>query len=154
VSIGGRHEVTIFELTAEVLIFLLRVLLLTVLYLFLVLVVLAIRNDVRQTAAPPPAQAARLVVLSAGQTDLEPGETLGLADVTSVGRSERNRVVLRDSFVSAEHAVIRFADDGWWLEDCGSTNGTLLNDRIVEAPASLGNGDVVSIGQIRLRMTV
>src|SRR5687768_8748621 len=56
---------TIFELTTEVLIFLLRVILLAVLYLFLLAVVLAIRHDAgRAAAAAAPARTARLLVES------------------------------------------------------------------------------------------
>jgi pSer/pThr/pTyr-binding forkhead associated (FHA) protein len=38
------------------------------------------------------------------------------------------------------------------LEDLGSTNGTLLNGRRVEAPQSLRAGDSIDIGAVRLKV--
>ncbi len=146
---------TILEITTEILIFLLRVILLAVLYLFLLAVVFAIRHDAgRAAAAAAPVRSARLLVESAGRTDLEEGDALPLAAITSLGRSDHNDVVLRDTFVSGEHAVIRFAEGGWWLVDRGSTNGTMVNEQLVEEAVELGDGDVVSIGQIRLRVAL
>ena len=55
---------------------------------------------------------------------------------------------LFDGSVSGHHARIRF--DGWkraaWLEDLGSTNGTLVNGAPVKAEVQLAEGNVVSLG--------
>ena len=147
-----------FELTAEVTIFVLRLALLALLYLFLLLVVGSVRRDLRRTAAasaPPLARAgapARLVVLDPGQTGLEPGADLPLRPVTRLGRSSASTIVLNDKMVSGEHAVISFRDGGWWLTDRGSTNGTVVNDQPVRGEVGLAAGDVIGLGQIRLKV--
>jgi pSer/pThr/pTyr-binding forkhead associated (FHA) protein len=153
-----------FELTAEMTIFVLRLALLALLYLFLLLVVGSVRRDLRRTSAVAAAAAtaapggdgggstARLVVLDPGQTGLEPGADLPLRPVTRLGRSSGSTIVLNDKMVSGEHAVISFRDGGWWLADRGSTNGTVVNDQPVRGEVGLAAGDVIGLGQIRLKV--
>ena len=157
-------RIAILELTTEAILFGLRVLLLGVLYLFLLAVLQAIRRDVRRTAdqaatQPPesPAQSraaiVRLVVDNPGSTSLQPGAVLPIQASTRIGRSSRNTIVLDDAFVSSEHALISNRDGGWWLTDLESTNGTYLNDAPVGGQAPLADGDVIGIGDIRLRVS-
>ena len=39
-----------------------------------------------------------------------------------------------------------------FLEDLCSTNGTLLNNRPVNAPQTLRSGDFIAIGTVRLKV--
>ena len=115
---------------------------------------MAIRRDVGRAGARQErsASSGRLVVVNPGETDLEPGEALALQPMTRLGRSGRNTIVLNDSYVSSEHAVISYRDGSWWLADSNSTNGTLLNDRRVNGETTLSPGDVIGIGGIRLKV--
>ena len=145
------------EVSSELLIFILRLALLGVLYLFLILVVLSVRRELRQVAAPDgPARrpVARLVVLDPGQTSLAPGEALTLGPVTSLGRSKQCTIVLDDTFVSSEHAVVAYRGGRWWLTDRGSTNGTLLNGRPVDGEVGVTGADVIGIGDVQLKLVV
>jgi hypothetical protein len=143
-----------YELTAETIIFLLRVVLVGLLYLFLLAVVTAIRRDVGRASGDqaPTRSVGRLTVLQPGTTGLERGAALALQHVTRLGRSGRNTIVLDDSYVSSEHAVIVYRDGRWWLRDHDSTNGTFVNDQPVDEEVALAPGDVVGIGAIRLRL--
>ena len=155
-----------FELTVEMTIFVLRLALLALLYLFLLLVCGSVRRDLRRSAAaaaPAPDGAgadgagargsgARLVVLDPGQTGLEPGAALPLRPVTRLGRSSASTIVLNDTMVSGDHAVISYRDGGWWLADRGSTNGTSVNDEPVRGEVGLASGDVIGVGQVRLKV--
>ena len=60
--------------------------------------------------------------------------------------------MLDDTFVSAEHAVIVQRDGTWWVSDRGSTNGTAVNERQVQGEVGLTPGDVVAIGDVRLKI--
>jgi uncharacterized RDD family membrane protein YckC len=67
----------------------------------------------------------------------------------SIGRDPSNDVVLPDAMVSRRHAVIEFRGSQYFLRDCNSSNGSLVNgDRISER--SLRDGDLVAIGTARL----
>ena len=148
-----------FEMTADAMILLLRLALVALLYLFLGAVALMSVRELRRLARPtiPSPQTvvrARLIVVDPGATSLTPGEALPLRPVTRLGRSEENTIVLDDTFISAEHAVIVQRDGTWWLSDRGSTNGTAVNERQVHGEVGLTPGDVVAIGDVRLKIAV
>ena len=55
------------------------------------------------------------------------GRVLGVElDIVRIGRGQNNDLVLEDTLVSSEHARIVSSEDGFLLEDLGSTNGTWL----------------------------
>lgn len=59
----------------------------------------------------------------------EDGQLIGERWTLQIGRREENDICLKsDTFVSREHAKLHWQDDGWWLEDCNSTNGTFIED--------------------------
>ena len=67
----------------------------------------------------------------------------------SIGRDPSNDLVLPDAMVSRRHAVIEFRSSQYFLRDCNSSNGSLVNgDRVSER--GLRDGDLVAIGTARL----
>ncbi len=56
-------------------------------------------------------------------------------------------------FISGHHAVFKKQEDGYWVYDLGSKNGTTLNGQRMEK-ARLIHGDEVDIGQVVLRVHV
>ncbi|MFO0946662.1 MAG: FHA domain-containing protein, partial [Planctomycetota bacterium] len=64
-----------------------------------------------------------------------------------LGRANTNFIVISDDGCSRNHAEVYFAGDRWRIQDLGSLNGTRLNDRIIESPTPLREGDVITIGQ-------
>jgi pSer/pThr/pTyr-binding forkhead associated (FHA) protein len=79
-------------------------------------------------------------------------ESFPLAPVNTLGRAISNTIRLADNTVSAQHAEIRFSGDRWWLEDVGSSNGTVLNGEVIEAKVALSGGDRIEMGNTRLRL--
>jgi hypothetical protein len=64
----------------------------------------------------------------------------------SVGRSQENDIVINDPNVSRKHARIFRADNGFVVEDLGSTNGTLLDGAPIDRERIEG-GDELTFGQ-------
>ena len=140
----------------DVVIFIIRLLLTVLLYIFLGAVLFVLWRDLRASTDIPAAiqeRKARLVVLNACD-GLEPGTVFSLQPFTTLGRSAANAFVVPDTFASAEHALVSWRGGQWWLEDLGSRNGTQINDVLVTGPTILGTGDVISIGQVKLKFEI
>jgi len=63
-----------------------------------------------------------------------------------IGRSGTAQVTLIDPAVSWEHAKLAFGDDGTYVEDLSSRNGTFVNDQRIEQRTRLDDGDYVRLG--------
>ena len=69
--------------------------------------------------------------------------------LVSIGRDPSNDLVLPDAMVSRRHAVIEYRGSQYYLRDCNSSNGSLVNgDRVSER--NLRDGDLMAIGTARL----
>ncbi len=60
--------------------------------------------------------------------------------------------MIADEFVSAKHARVAPTGTGALVEDLGSTNGTLLNGVRIAAPSPAKAGDLIDIGEVRLKL--
>ena len=129
-----------------------RLLFLGLLYLFLFRIARALLGDLRAAAREPGAELGRLVVVASPSGEPPEGTSLALDAIATIGRDVNNAIVVEDQFVSAEHAILTFRGRAWYVEDLGSTNGTFVNGSPVEGVAPLGFGDVVQVGQVRLRL--
>ena len=69
---------------------------------------------------------------------------------TTLGRKPHNDIQIDNLAVSGEHAVIVTILNDCFLEDLGSTNGTLVNGNAVKKHF-LQNNDVVELGKYRLK---
>lgn len=71
-----------------------------------------------------------------------------------VGRDPAAELYLEDKTISARHARLYFEDTQWWVEDLGSTNGTLLNQERVVEPVVLASGDRLQFGQVAFTLII
>jgi hypothetical protein len=69
---------------------------------------------------------------------------------TTIGRGEDRDIVVPDSAVSRKHCKIVLEDDGYYIVDEGSTNGTFVSGMRV-AREKLKNGDIIQIGESKFR---
>lgn len=139
---------------------------LALLYLFLLRVVRAVWVEMKEPAplqapsvpASPPshdvkagrASPTKLVV--AGQDGAAATDQV-LGDELTIGRAPGCGLVLgADNFVSARHARVFRQGQDYWVEDLGSTNGTLLNGRRLAAAAPLRKGDRLQVGRTLLEL--
>lgn len=143
------------ELTFVVILWAIRIAFLVLLYLFLIRAFRALQRalaDERTALAARQIGLAALVVTRSHSGGPRVGARLPLRAVSSVGRDAGNDVVLNDEAASAKHAVVSFADGEWWLEDAGSTNGTLLNGSRISDKERIRYGDELAVGRIALRL--
>jgi hypothetical protein len=66
-----------------------------------------------------------------------------------IGRSADSDIQFPDRSVSRNHCVIRERASGWWIQDLGSTNGTLLRGVFLNQPEPVEHGDEVVTGLSR-----
>lgn len=67
--------------------------------------------------------------------------------LTSIGRRPDNIICLAgDSKVSKYHAMIENRDDGFWVSDLGSSNGTTVNEAAIKSGRKLLDGDLICFG--------
>lgn len=79
-----------------------------------------------------------------------------------IGRGYQNDIIIQDPYVSAQHLVIRQAEEGWVVEDLQSRNGIFRYDKKarrrsgtrtrLKEPYALNSGDLFFIGQTALRI--
>lgn len=67
------------------------------------------------------------------------------AEVT-VGRDPACECPVEDESISARHARLSYHHSQWWLEDLGSTNGTLLNQEKLTMPTVVISEDEFTCG--------
>jgi hypothetical protein len=143
---------------------------LAVLYLFVLWVARSARRDLSrgegalagERGAPAPADATGLHSASAASgADVAhrspqlvvaraPGHESGMIyDIDGdlvLGRGDRAEIRLEDPFASSQHARIYEQGNAVVIEDLGSTNGTYLNEEVLQSPRPLHPGDRVRIG--------
>ena len=68
-------------------------------------------------------------------------------DRVTIGRSRESDIFLPDQWLSRHHAAIEQREDGYWVSDLNSKNGTLLNGEPVRTWRRLRPGDVITLGE-------
>ena len=93
------------------------------------------------------ARGAALVIRAGGG---RAGESFALeGDRLTVGRRPDSDLFLDDVTVSRDHAVIVRRGSDYYLDDCGSLNGTYVNRRRIESHR-LTDGDELQVGKYKL----
>jgi hypothetical protein len=78
------------------------------------------------------------------------GESFAVAgEQMTIGRRPDCDVFLDDVTVSRDHALLIKRGDAWYLDDCGSLNGTYVNRSRIESQR-LQEGDEVQVGKYKL----
>ena len=160
----------------EAVLFLLRAVMLVLIWGFVIAAIVAVRHDVfgvrrkpaaapapapqparpkqpqpkRPAAAKPPSKSARTLVVTGGPLA---GTTLPLENTPiTIGRADSSTLVISDDYVSSNHARLRPEGDAWVLEDLGSTNGTYLDRERVTAATAVPIGTPIRIGKTVLEL--
>lgn len=75
-----------------------------------------------------------------------------VSEAIRVGRDPSCDLTLSSGKCSRVHAKLFVEDDALWVEDQGSTNGTLVNRNKIKKRTRLENGDIVQFGDVRFRV--
>lgn len=149
---------------SEQLIDLLKLGLLALLYLFFLRVIWAVWTELRAPAVESvgadataarrrrekPARPARGAKAEPSALRVvEPAEIAGthaLITEMTMGRAPGCTIVVDDTYVSQLHARVYKGEDGWYVEDIGSTNGTFLNGAQLTGSRRVRRGDRIQLG--------
>ena len=93
------------------------------------------------------AHAAALVIRSGGGRAGESFEVTG--ERMTIGRRPDSAIFLDDITVSRDHALLVHRGSDWYLDDCGSLNGTYVNRERIES-RRLADNDELQVGKYKL----
>ncbi|MFC7403940.1 FHA domain-containing protein FhaB/FipA [Georgenia alba] len=152
---------------SELVVTLLRIGFLALLWLFVLAALNVLRKDLfgtrvtargrgrgrnrapQQPSRPSRGSPTRLVVTQGPLA----GTTIPLGpSAVLVGRSPSCTLVLDDDYSSNRHARFFPQDEGWWVEDLGSTNGTVVGGERISAPVQVSPGVPVRVGQTLMEL--
>ena len=70
--------------------------------------------------------------------------------LSHIGRGAHNDVVIPDDSVSDTHAKIQRREDGWFIVDIGSTNGTYVAGQRITSECRLDGEPAVRFGGVKM----
>lgn len=143
-----------------ILLLVLKGIILTLIYFALIYLLIVVIRETRlhvpkQSILETSASIGSLKILETGSDDrLRTGSFLILRPETNLGTKPGNTILLRDQYVSGQHARLWWDGISWFIEDLGSTNGTYVDDKRISSgePVPLMNGSILKIGDMVFEM--
>ncbi len=133
--------------------FVIRVLLALSLLAFIAVLFLTIWRQLKaQIKIISPEFYSHINLLPIGEEDRESFE-IKQAEVL-IGRDPNCKVHIQNETVSAQHSRLYYADQHWWINDLNSTNGTFLNDEVIDRPCVLTENDVLTFGEVKFNVKI
>jgi pSer/pThr/pTyr-binding forkhead associated (FHA) protein len=157
---------------SEIALTVIKVLFLALLWVFIASAVSVIRSDLFGRTVPlpdrpgaqeleqprPPAAKKtrrtrgepRVLTITQGS---QAGQSADLADgVILIGRGVDAQLNLDDDYVSTRHARVVSGENGIYLEDLGSTNGSYVNGQRITGPTTITLSDTIRIGRTTMNL--
>lgn len=126
-----------------------RFIIIGIIYIIIFLALKIMYKDIKNEGKRKPAKKKTfgLEILDKGENnELKNGAVIPIKGEITIGRKTTNNLVLDDQYVSGNHARIFLKNTDYIIEDLGSTNGTIVNDKRIEDKAILKVGDEIQIG--------
>ena len=76
------------------------------------------------------------------------GERVDVGPALVIGRNPECDLSLHDTYLSSRHARVANDNGDLSIEDLGSTNGTYVNQELVQGRVHLERGDIVQVGGV------
>jgi hypothetical protein len=152
---------------SEITLTIVKVLFLALLWLFILFVASVVRSDlfgravsadgVRQLQTPDRRGKGRRTRGQPRVLTITNGPETGTAaqlagGMIMIGRGADCQLMLNDDYVSTRHARVVAGENGVYIEDLGSTNGTYVNGMRISAPTTITLQDTVRIGKTVLKL--
>jgi len=125
-----------------------RLLLIALLFLFLFVVM---RTGVGLVRGQNRTSENWTIAVEQGPKELR-GVKIAVNGPVIVGRAPGADIVIPAAYVSGRHARFSRLGENLLVEDLGSTNGTIVNGTTITATEQLEEGDIVSIGEVTIRV--
>lgn len=93
------------------------------------------------------------IIRTVKNSGLRKGSVVPIRGELTIGRKSENMLVLDDPYVSGKHVRIYMKNSQYVIEDLGSTNGIILNDKkLKSSKTQLMSGDKIDIGSTTFRV--
>ncbi len=136
-----------------IIVFILRLLLLILAYLFVGWIGYTIFTDLRIHQSETRKEQAPPITLHT-DIDQHPQEKQFTSSRIIIGRDPACDFHIHEDTISLRHCKLSYHHKHWWAEDLESTNGTMLNDHNLNKPTIIADGDELHVGQVTLSIEI
>ncbi len=132
----------------DVVLLIARLLFVALLYLFLFAIM---RTGIGMVRGTHKKEKSWVLSVERGPKELR-GVSIAVHGSVIVGRSPGADIVIGAEYVSGRHARFTLMGQNLFVEDLDSTNGTFVNKNQITTPYALKNRDVVTVGDVAIRV--
>lgn len=131
----------------------LRVLLLTLTYVFIGRIGYIIYQDLRAHFRSKADSVGAPIILRSvvGQ---EPIEKHFIKPEIILGRDPDCDFTITDETISLKHCKLSYHHKQWWAVDLESTNGSFLNDNLIDSAIIITDGDELRLGKVSIHIII
>lgn len=135
----------------EVITLIVKITFIIVIYLFIFSIVRLIYLDIKSTNSRKTGftEFPYIKLINQKETlDFRVEEAYTLDRSIVIGRQDTSDIVIKDPYISGKHIKFEKSEDGWWLKDLESKNGTRINGEKMKSNdrVPLKSGDRIGFG--------
>ena len=124
------------------------------LYAFLTVTIVIVWKEMQQQAKSSLQKMIPRIQLSIGNDEGENKVQQFSRSPVIIGRDPMCDYIVTNETVSSRHASVFFEMGQWWVEDLGSSNGTFINEQLVEMKTVLTIRDRLRCGQVEIVVSI
>jgi pSer/pThr/pTyr-binding forkhead associated (FHA) protein len=136
-----------------ILVLILRILFLTLTYVFVGWIGYTIYKDLRTLFHNQKDALYSSIILRAFVSQ-EPIEKQFAKTEIIIGRDPDCDFSIPDETISLRHSKLTYHHKQWWAADLDSTNGSFINDTPIDSPIILTEGDELRLGKVSINIKI